>query len=110
MNLDALRQLQTSSKFGEIITTPSVYRDLTLDVSKDVDSFSVYSTIKKAGTEILKTVELVSIFELSETIRSLSYRLKFQDKNVTLTADAVEKIMVSLRERMQKEIGCSFRS
>lgn len=110
MNLDALRQLQTSLKFGEIVTNPPVYRDLTLDTSKDVDSFSVYSTIKKAGGEILKTVELVSIFELQETVRSLSYRLKFQDKNATLTAESVEKIMVSIRERLQKEVACSFRS
>ena len=59
--------------------------------------------------QILKQVELVSIYQPSEGKRSLSYRLSFQDIQRTLTNEEVEASLARVRDSLVNRLGGAFR-
>jgi phenylalanyl-tRNA synthetase beta chain len=111
LNLDALKLCAKQRQFEEIYTTPPVVRDLTVDVPKEITHAAVEKCIVKTAGKLLREVELVSTFDLSETQKiSLSYRLIFQDPKTTLTADQVEQTLTTVRAALSKELSATFRT
>ena len=94
----------------EPVQTPSLARDLTADLDMNVDQVSVIKLIKNSAGKNLERVDLVSIFELSETKKSLSYRLIFQNKEETLTAEEVEKRLSKVRNTLTHQLSATFRA
>jgi phenylalanyl-tRNA synthetase beta chain len=109
LSLDNLRSLRKANSFREIPTAPETSRDLTVDLDDRVDHAAVASCISASAGQILKQVELVSIYQPSEGKRSLSYRLSFQDIQRTLTNEEVESSVTRIRESLANRLGGSFR-
>jgi phenylalanyl-tRNA synthetase beta chain len=110
LNLDALRKVSSSTVFQDIYNTPTVVRDLTADVARSVAQASVMQLINQYGGRLLRYVELVSVFDLSDEKRSLSYRLTFQHADQTLTAEAVEDVINKIRAQLMQQLSAEFRS
>ena len=104
-----MRQVACPHHFAEIYTTPVVARDLTVDVGSNVEHASVAKCITTSAGELLKSVELVSVFALSEVQKSLSYRLIYQHKGTTLTADIVEQSLNKVRGVLASQLSATFR-
>ncbi|MBS1953584.1 MAG: phenylalanine--tRNA ligase subunit beta [Cyanobacteria bacterium SZAS-4] len=109
LSLDNLRGLRKANSFKEIPTAPETSRDLTIDLDERVDHAAVTSCITAAAGQILKQIELVSIYQPAEGKRSLSYRLSFQDIQRTLTNEEVETSLTKIRESLVNRLGASFR-
>jgi phenylalanyl-tRNA synthetase beta chain len=109
LSLDSLRGLRKANSFKEIPSAPETSRDLTVDLDDRVDHAAVASCISASAGQILKQVELVSIYQPSEGKRSLSYRLSFQDIQRTLTNEEVEASLTRIRESLVNRLGGSFR-
>jgi phenylalanyl-tRNA synthetase beta chain len=110
LSLDELRALRKAQSFEEIHNTPMVSRDLTVDVSADIEQQKVYETLRRAAGSFLRSLEMVSIFDLSDREKSLSYRLTFQNPDDTLTNEQLEEILTKIRESLKSNIGGSFRA
>lgn len=109
IDLDALKKLKQEATFKAVPTTPYVVRDLTVDVAQSIDHASVKSTIRASAGKFLTDSALVSVFRLSDELKSLSYRLTFQDPESTLTNEQVEERLDKIRESLKSRLGASFR-
>jgi phenylalanyl-tRNA synthetase beta chain len=109
LELPVLRQARKESHFLEPAQTPSISRDLTADVAVSVAQDDVMRLIRSAAGKKLESVDLVSIFDLSATKRSLSYRLTFQDREETLTNEEVEKRLTKVRNTLAHQLSATFR-
>ncbi|MBI1270056.1 phenylalanine--tRNA ligase subunit beta [bacterium] len=109
LELPVLRQARKESRFLEPAQTPSISRDLTADLAISVAQADVMRMIRSAAGKKLESVDLVSIFDLSATKRSLSYRLTFQDREETLTNEEVEKRLTKVRNTLAHQLSATFR-
>jgi phenylalanyl-tRNA synthetase beta chain len=108
LNLEIIKTLRPSPTLLEIASTPVSVRDLSVDVTNSINQISVKQIIQ-SSSELLINVELVSLFPLSDNKKSLTYRLYFQDKKATLTAEQVEKQMTKIRNSLTSELSATFR-
>jgi len=109
LNVDIVKTLKKTNTFKGVATTPSLHRDLTVDIAEDVDFSTVHSCLMAESGKILQDVDLVSIFALSADQKSLSFRLRLQDKEKTLTNEEVDILLAKLRNSLAKRIGATFR-
>lgn len=110
LSIDKLRAVQRPKTFKDIHVTPPVVRDITADLDRAVEAGAVQQCITQVGGKLLQQADLVSIFDLSDQKKSLSYRLTFQDPEKTLTADEVEKIMGKVRQQLSRQLSATFRA
>ncbi len=110
LSVDALRTARKELSFAEIISTPSVVRDLTADFQQSIEHQTVNDLIKTAAGANLRQLDLVSVFQLPNGQKSLSYRLTFQDREHTLTAEAVEQHLSIIRSKLKDELSAAFRA
>jgi len=110
LNLDSVRQGAQKAQFAEPASTPSMTRDLTADLPREVDSQAVASCIESAAGQRLIDLQLVSVFHLSDGVRSLSYRMTFQDPKKTLTAEEIDKSINRIRNSLTHQLGANFRA
>jgi phenylalanyl-tRNA synthetase beta chain len=101
--------LTSEPTFTPLPATQPLSRDLTADVDAGLDHASVESCIRSAAGGTLKQVDLVSLFQLSDAKKSLSYRLLFLGDQDALTADEVDKRLAKIRESLQSRLGATFR-
>ena len=109
VNVNSLKQAATLRQLREIYTTPTVQRDLTADVDRGIEHAAAQTIITQCGGKLLQDVQLVSIFDLSDEKKSLSYRLAFQHPDQTLTAEQVEEVMSKVRQQLARQLSATFR-
>ena len=99
------------SKYKEISKYPSVERDLSMMVSKELTVDKIEEILRKAGGKLLSDIELFDIYEgnqLAEGYKSIAYSLSFLSKDHTLTDDEIDKIIDNIIENL-KSIGVELR-
>lgn len=92
---------------------PGVDRDLALVVPEDVLVRDVLRLIRKAGGELLRSVQLFDVYmgkQVKEGYQSLAFSLKFQAEDRTLTDKEIGSYMDAITTRLAKEIGVELRS
>lgn len=92
---------------------PGVDRDLAVVVSNDVLVRDVIRVIKKAGGELLRSVELFDVYkgkQVKEGCQSLAFSLKFQAEDRTLTDKEINSRVDSITARLASELGAGLRS
>lgn len=109
LDLDEIKKLVGNPVFKPLSAIQPVLRDLTCDVEESLDNASVESSIKASAGGTLKNLELVSLFQLGENKKSLSYRLTFLGDDEALTADEVDKRLLKIRESLATRLGATFR-
>ena len=110
LNVDTLKTLKKKNIFKGVATTPSLHRDLTVDIAEDVDFAAVQAVLMAESGKLLQDVDLISIFALSAGQKSLSFRLRLQDKEKTLTNEEVDSLLAKLRNSLTKRVGATFRA
>ena len=107
--MDIIKTLKKTNKFQGVATTPSLHRDLTVDIEETVDFSAIHSCLMAESGKILQDVDLISVFALSAGQKSLSFRLRLQDKEKTLTNEEVDALLAKLRNSLAKRVGATFR-
>ncbi|MBX3019837.1 MAG: phenylalanine--tRNA ligase subunit beta [Bdellovibrionaceae bacterium] len=101
--------LQTYRGFSR---QPAVTRDLSLVMPKTLAVGDVMSTMREAGGELLKNVSVFDVFEggnLEPGQKSVSFRLRFQDKASTLQDEAVLGRMTQVLDSVKQKWGLATR-
>lgn len=114
LDLDRLKAERKAPKFVELAQTPVINRDLTVDFdvsTKAVEQQTVERLISAKGGNYLKAIDLVSIYQSQSTSNkiSLTYRLTFQNPSETLINEEVDKVLLTIRESLEKDLAASFR-
>ena len=104
-----LKNLELPIAFEKISSMPAVSRDITFDVEKKILSREVYSSIEKLVSGFVVDIKLISVYELDERYKSLTYRLKMQSFEETLTSEKVEEEIVRVKEHISSCLNARFR-
>ncbi len=110
LDIEQISANRVEKTFKEPAHTPSVTRDLTIDLKEDVAQSAVVSVIEASAGGALTDTELVSTYQLEEGVQSLSYRLTFQDKEKTLTAEELDKALSKVRDSLASRLKAKFRA
>jgi phenylalanyl-tRNA synthetase beta chain len=90
-----------------------VERDLAVVVASSVPAGTVHESIARHGGPLLVATALFDIYRgrpLSETEKSLAYRLTFQAPDRTLTEDEIDRAMASVTAGLGSDVGGRIRT
>ena len=111
LNLDSLlANFPRKLKAKEFSRFPSVERDISILVAKDIEVGDILQLISKTGGKYLQSTTLFDIYQGSKTAdkKSLAFRLLYQKKDTTLQEEEVNqiqtKIMKSLEQRFKAQL------
>ncbi len=109
----ATRKNKWTIKYKSYATVPSIERDISLLVDKNLTSSEIVQTILKSGKKLLEKVELIDRYEsdkLDNDKLSLAFRLTYRDKNTTLTEQDITPLHDKVRDSLIKTFNAELRS
>jgi phenylalanyl-tRNA synthetase beta chain len=92
---------------------PSVDRDLAVVVPEERPAADVEAAIRRHGGPLLRDVTLFDIYRgrpLSETDKSLAYRLTLRDDERTLTESELDAAVAGVMSGLASDLGARFRT
>lgn len=112
LDLDVLLTHCQPRRYQHISRFPAVLEDIALVVDAEVPAQTVEETIRTAGGELLRRVELFDLYQ-GEQIpagqKSLAYALTFQANDRNLTEDDVRLLYERIRQHAAATLGAQIR-
>ena len=105
--------LNTKIKYSEVSKFPSVKRDLSLLIDKEVTFKELNTIAKQTETKILKSVNLFDVYvgdKLPEGKKSYALSFILEDNTKTLTDKYIDKVMNKLISSYETKVGAEVRS
>ena len=114
IDLDKLKNIYNDIKivYKQIITYPSIKRDVAILVDSKVKHSEIVENIFKAASHLLKDVNLFDIYEdksLKKNTKSMAYSLKFQSSDRTLTTKEVDEEMALIMKNLKTKLKAKQR-
>ena len=106
INLDKLLAKKTGKmKYKEISKYPTVKKDISIVVDKNITSNEIAVAIKKSSGSLLLNTEVFDVYTgkgIEEGKKSLAYSLTFGTNDRTLTDEEINKVLEKIIERLSK--------
>lgn len=106
---DLLTELQKPKIFEKISSQPIVIRDITVDLHKSQTASDITMEINKIKSNFVLSVILSKVYEPDKETKSLTYRLKMQDFEQTLTSEQVENEVNKIKNHLTACFQAKFR-
>ncbi len=90
---------------------PSISRDITIIIDKDLESSKLLEIIKELGEELIENFYLFDVFEgdtIPQNKKSISLRITYRSKHKTLEDDEVNYIHKNITDRLLKKFDASL--
>jgi phenylalanyl-tRNA synthetase beta chain len=112
LNLDLLLAQRQPRRYQRISRFPAALQDMALVVAADVPAQTVEETLRAAGGELLRYVELFDLYQ-GEQIppgkKSLAYALTFQAEDRSLTEDEVLQLYQRIQQHAAATLSAELR-
>ena len=106
INLDKLLDKKVGKmKFKEISKFPSIKKDLSILVDKDIPSKEIELKIKKKAGKLLTDIKVFDLYEGKNILnnkKSLAYSLTFSDPSRTLQDEEINTVMENIISDLEK--------
>ena len=102
-----------SRRYTPVSKFPSSDIDLAFVLAGTVAASQVEASLRKGGGELLVGLELFDVYRgpgVDEGSRSLTYRLRFQAKDRTLTDDEIGAVRQSCIDQVAAKTGATLRA
>ncbi|MBI5144541.1 MAG: phenylalanine--tRNA ligase subunit beta, partial [Candidatus Omnitrophica bacterium] len=113
IDIDALRKHISSEKhFKTLPKYPSVLRDISVIISKEVLNAQVLSLIMETGGPVLSDVKLIDRYvgkQVPDGKVSLTYRLEYQDLQKTLEEKNISQVHFKILQALESKFGARLR-
>ena len=112
INLTKLLAKKVSKmKYKDISIYPTINKDISILIDKDISSDEISKVIKKAGGNTLVKFEVFDVYEnaILGNKRSIAYSLTFGSNSKTLTDDEVNPILDKIIEALLKSFKAELR-
>jgi phenylalanyl-tRNA synthetase beta chain len=113
-NLDhILPRLPERYDVDPIPAFPPVLEDLAVVLDEQIPAAKVVDTIKKAGGQVIKRVELFDVYrgaQIGVGKKSLAYGITYQSPDRTLTDKDISKVRKRIIQGLESELGAVLRS
>jgi len=100
------------NKFEPLTKYPTVSRDLTFLVPKEMTYNTLYEELKRSASKQCKSVTLTDVYEgsqVKEGFKSMSFNFLFQKDDATFTDEEIEHIVTKLLKSLQYKLGVTLR-
>ena len=107
-----MKHANLKKRFEELPKYPSVYRDMSLIVAKEVLNSELIALAKNAAGEILKEIKLIDRYagkQIPDGKVSLTYRLEYWDPSKTLEEKDVSSAHSKLIRALEEKYGARLR-
>jgi phenylalanyl-tRNA synthetase beta chain len=112
LNLDMLLAHRRPRRYQRISRFPAALQDMALVVDADIPAQTVQETLRAAGGDLLRHVELFDLYQ-GEQIpagkKSLAYALTFQAEDRSLTEDEVLQRYLHIQQHAAAALGAELR-
>jgi phenylalanyl-tRNA synthetase beta chain len=112
LNLDMLLAHRQPRRYQRISRFPAALQDMALVVEADIPAQTVEETLRAAGGDLLRHVELFDLYQ-GEQIpvgkKSLAYALTFQAEDRSLTEDEVLQLYQRIQQHAAAALGAELR-
>ncbi|MDD5427904.1 MAG: phenylalanine--tRNA ligase subunit beta [Candidatus Omnitrophica bacterium] len=113
LSLDAiLKYADLEKRFSELPKYPSVHRDMSLLVPKDVLNSDLAAAVKNTAGAILKEIKLIDRYagkQIPDGKLSLTYRLEYADPSKTLEEKDVTLVHSNILRTLEEKFGARLR-
>ncbi len=115
MEVDAevlLRHAQFATRFQELPVYPSVERDISIVVERDLPVAIVAAKIGQQGGNLLRKIKFYDLYSgknIDNDKKSLTFNLVFQASERTLQDVEVDQIMQNIIDVLKNELGARLR-
>ena len=99
-------------KYKEISKFPSVKKDISVVVDKNITSDEIENIIKKAGGSALSKIEVFDVYTgkgIDENKKSIAYSLTFEKMDRTLTDEEINESIEKIVDMLSKKLGAELR-
>ncbi len=124
-----VKAIEEELEFEPIPKYPSIIRDVSILVDKDVKISQILNIVEEAGSEIVQDVDVFDIYETSETQdefrgseeadetergispgrKSIAFRVVYRADDRTLTDDEVDKVEKNIKKALEEGLGAEIR-
>lgn len=90
---------------------PSISRDITIIIDKDLECSNLFENIRKSGEELIENLYFFDVFEgdtIPQNKKSISLRITYRSKHKTLEDNEVNYIHKNITDRLLKEFDASL--
>ena len=112
--LDTLLSNKPASVKAPVLNRfPSISRDMSIVVDKDVNADDLLKSVKKSGGALVVSTEVFDVYEgsfLPEGKKSVSLSIVFESKERTLKVEDVNPLTEKILQDLIKKYGASLRS
>jgi len=94
-------------RYATLSKYPSVVRDVSFAISRDITFDSIRNTITEQGIELCRSIAFVDIYEgkgLAVNERSITIRLEYRSVERTLIDDEVERVHSELIRTLEEKL------
>ena len=112
ISLKGFTKEQGKFKYHSLNKFPTVERDLAIVVDRAILSSDLERSIKKGASNHLTSIELFDVYEgenLGDNLKSLAFRLKFEDYSKTLEAKEVDQEIENILNKLKKDYNARLR-
>jgi len=96
-------------KFKEISKYPSISKDISILLDKNISSLEVLKVIKKAGGPLLNSVNVFDLYEMDNNKKSLAFNMIFLNQTKTLTDKEVKEIFENIIDKVCETFNAELR-
>ncbi len=104
-----LNDIEKTHAYERISSQPAVMRDITIDLPRKYEANTISNEVSKIISNFIQSVKLVSTYDLDKEFRSLTYRLKMQDLEQTLTSKQIDDEVNKIKNHLITCFQAKFR-
>ena len=99
-------------KNKEITKYPEIKKDVAFIIDKNITSEEIIKVIKKAGTNLLKNIDVFDLYEgnhIANDKKQIAYSLTFSSLERTLSEEEVDKLFRNIIEKVNTKFNATIR-
>ncbi len=107
-----LKELPKTKQFEPFAKFPPVYRDISIIVKRELESYEIMKTIKQEGGELLESVRVFDLYEgekIDPSEKALAFRVCYRSKTGTLDGGEINRLHESVINKIRRKTGARLR-
>lgn len=103
-----LEKLPDVVKFVPFAKFPAVYRDISIIVSRELESSGILDVVRKVGGDLVESIHIFDVYEgkkIDPGEKAIAFRVIYRSKESTLDGERVNRLHDSIIEKLKSEIG-----
>jgi phenylalanyl-tRNA synthetase beta chain len=107
-----LKRLQKTKKFEPFAKFPPVYRDISIIVKRQLESYEIMQAIKQEGGELIESVRVFDYYQgekMDPSEKALAFRICYRSKQRTLDGGEINRLHESVIDKIRRKTGARLR-